>query len=238
MSLWLPGANIITGSDSGPMLGGPAKVVWHTTENNPLTTTAAGVARYLQVTGNTVHLVWHPVSGEIVQMIPANRGGKGLENRPGGVQTNRAGKYVIQIEVVGRAAQPFTDRPMRNLPLIQSWLTGLGVPPVWSGTEDRSVENWGKGGHFGHMDVPENSHTDPGMVDKNLLAKGVPPPPQEDDMLSKEAQDWLIARDGANNTWITDNIRQTVGRDVDALASRLAKVEAQLAALNVKLAAK
>ena len=103
-------------------------------------------------------------------MIPANRGAKGLENRPGGVETNRAGTYVIQIEVVGRASQPFTSGPCVGLPKIQAWLASLGVPAVWSGTEDRSTVNWAKGGHFGHMDVPENSHTDPGRVDKTKLA--------------------------------------------------------------------
>lgn len=169
-NLYLPGARIIRGADSGPMLGGPRKVVWHTTENDPKTTTAANVANYLLRSGNTVHLLWHPLTGETVQMIPADRGGKGLENRPGGVETNRAGTYVIQIEVVGRASQPFTDGPCVGLPKIQAWLASLGIPAVWSGTEDRSAANWAKGGHHGHMDVPENSHTDPGRVNKAKLA--------------------------------------------------------------------
>jgi len=169
-NLYLPSAKIIAGSDSGPMLGGPRKVVWHTTENDPAKTTAANIAKYLLGSGNTVHLVWHPLTGEMVAMIPANRGGKGLENHPGGVETNRAGTYVIQIEVVGRASQPFTSGPCVGLPKIQAWLASLGVPAVWSGTEDRSTVNWAKGGHFGHMDVPENSHTDPGRVDKTKLA--------------------------------------------------------------------
>jgi len=154
------------------MLGGPAKVVWHTTENDPAKTTAKNVATYLVGTGNTVHLVWHPVTGETIQMIPAHHAGRGLENHPGGVETNRAGSVVIQVEVVGRASQPFTSGPMVGLSKILAWVASLGVPPVWSGTEDRSAASWAKAGHFGHMDVPENSHTDPGAVDKAKLCRG------------------------------------------------------------------
>lgn len=184
MNLYLPGAKVIKGADSGPMLGGARKVVWHTTENDPATTTATNIAAYLQRSGNTVHLVWNPISGEIVQMIPANLGGKGLENRAGGVQTNRGGTYVIQVEVVGRASRPFTSGPMVGLSRIQAWLASLGVPAVWSGTPDRSTVNWAKGGHFGHADVPENSHWDPGKVNKALLANAptptAPPTPEVD----------------------------------------------------------
>lgn len=180
MSLYLPGAKNIPGRDGGSMLGGPAKVVWHTTENDPAKTTASAIAHYLVSSGNTVHLVWNPVSGETVQMIPANRAGRGLENRPGGAETNRAGRVVVQIEVVGRASQPFTSGPCNGLAKIQAWLTSLGIPPVWSGTTNRSVANWAKAGHFGHMDVPEQYHTDPGKVDKAKLTARPTPTPEVD----------------------------------------------------------
>jgi len=174
MSLYFPGVVIISGRAGGTMLGGPNKVVWHTTENDPAKTTASDIAHYLVSSGNTVHLVWNPVSGEKVAMLPANLAGRGLENRAGGVETNRAGRVVIQIEVVGRASQPFTNGPCNGLPEIQVWLTSLGVPAVWSGTLDRSIANWAKSGHFGHMDVPENSHTDPGLIDKAKLTTPTP----------------------------------------------------------------
>jgi hypothetical protein len=189
MSLYLPGAKIIPGRDGGLLLGGPAKVVWHTTENDPTQTTATNVANYLVGSGDTVHLVWNPVSGETVAMLPANLAGRGLENRAGGVETNRAGSVVVQIEVVGRASQPFTDGPCNGLAQIQAWLTSLGVPPVWAGTPDRSIANWAKGGHFGHMDVPENSHTDPGNVNKTKLTAL---PTIEDDMFTDTDRSMLI----------------------------------------------
>jgi hypothetical protein len=196
-NLYLPGAKVIPGRDGGTMLGGPAKVVWHTTENDPTKTTATNVAKYLVGSGNTVHLVWNPVSGETVAMLPANLAGRGLENRAGGVETNRAGRVVIQIEVVGRASQPFTDGPCNGLPEIQAWLTSLGVPPVWSGTTNRSTVNWAKSGHFGHMDVPENSHTDPGLIDK---AKLTTPTPEVDMPLTPAEMD-AIAIKAANQVW-------------------------------------
>ena len=188
-NLYLPGAKIVPGRDGGTMLGGPAKVVWHTTENDPAKTSATNVAKYLVGSGNTVHLVWNPVSGETVAMLPANVAGRGLENHAGGVETNRAGRVVIQIEVVGRASQPFTSGPCNGLPKILAWVASLGGPPVWSGTTNRSTANWAKSGHFGHMDVPENSHTDPGLIDKTKLTT---PTPEVDMPITQADADLIV----------------------------------------------
>lgn len=188
-SMWMPGAKILrASSDGGSMLGGPKKVVWHTTENDPKRTSALNVARYLRRSGNDVHIVWNPVTGEIVQTIPANRAGKGLKNAPGGAQTNRGGTYVIQIEVVGQAAHPFTTGPCKNLDKILAWLKSLGVPATFPGGAPRrygssyvrSRAAWTKSGHFGHSQVPENSHGDPGAVSVSILTRypgSAPKPP-------------------------------------------------------------
>jgi hypothetical protein len=200
-ALYLPGATIIRGRDGGTMLGGPNKVVWHTTENDPTKTTASAIAHYLVSSGNTVHLVWNPVSGETVAMLPADLAGRGLENRAGGVETNRAGRVVIQIEVVARASQPFTDGPCNGLPEIQAWLASLGVPAVWSGTSDRSIANWAKSGHFGHMDVPENSHTDPGHVNKTKLTATTLTPTPEVDMPLTPQEITAITVGAAEQVW-------------------------------------
>jgi hypothetical protein len=195
--LYLPGAKSVPGRDGGTMLGGPNKVIWHTTENDPAKTTASDIAHYLVSSGNTVHLVWNPVSGEKVAMLPANLAGRGLENRAGGVETNRAGRVVIQIEVVGRASQPFTDGPCNGLGGIQAWLRTLSVPAVWSGTSDRSIANWAKSGHFGHMDVPEQNHTDPGNVNKTKLTTPTP----EVDMPLTQAEITAITVGAAEQVW-------------------------------------
>ncbi len=164
------------------MKGGPAKVVWHTTENDPNKTSASNVAAYLRKSGNDVHIVWNPVTGETIQAIPADRGGKGLKNTSGGVETNRGGTYVIQIEVVGQAAHPFTNSACKGLDKILTWLKSLGIPAVFPGgaplpdgksyganNGNRSTAAWEKAGHFGHSQVPENLHGDPGGVDINKL---------------------------------------------------------------------
>ena len=227
--LYLPGAKSVPGRDGGTMLGGPNKVIWHTTENDPAKTTASDIAHYLVSSGNTVHLVWNPVSGETVAMLPANLAGRGLENHAGGVETNRAGKVVIQIEVVGRASQPFTSGPMVGLPKILTWLASLGIPAVWVGTPDRSVANWAKSGHFGHVDVPENSHTDPGLIDKTKLTTPTPEvdmplTPQEITAITVGAAEQVWHRFTVNGLTLQAPLgRLVAASDPAALAAAVAK---------------
>lgn len=186
-SMWLPGAKVVAATrDAGILTGSAKKVVWHTTENDPNKTSAANVARYLNSVGAQVHIVWNPVTGEIVQMIAANRGGRGLKNLLGGVDTNTSGGIVVQIEVVGQATKPFTDGPMKGLPTIVAWLRSLGIPDVWPAGDlkaypasyggTRSTSAWSKSGHFGHSQVPENDHGDPGDIDQSKITGSSKPP--------------------------------------------------------------
>lgn len=211
---WMPGARVMAASvDGGAMEGGPKKVVWHTVEAS-YSVSAASMANYLNGARNSVHLCWNPVTGEIVQMIPANRAGRGLENRSGGVQTNRGGSVVIQIEVVAQAKNPFTDTVCKNLDKIMDWLRSWGIPDVWpagnpGGSEmygpnpQRTTSNWSKSGHFTHSQVPENSHWDAGRINtQKILAAGTkntttPRPPastvytvKRGDTLWELSQDW------------------------------------------------
>lgn len=177
---WIPGATIVKATqDGGAMTGGPAKVIWHTTENDPTTVSALAIAQYLNRIGSQVHIVWNPTTGQIVQSIPANRGARGLVNASGGVETNRGGSVVLQIEVVGRATKPFTNGPCVNLDKLLAFIKQLGVPGVWpagipkpypaSYGGVRSATAWSHGGHFGHSQVPENLHGDPGAVNTYKL---------------------------------------------------------------------
>lgn len=186
MRLWIPGATLLAAHRDGTLLGGPRKVVWHTTENDPSKTSALAVARYLNTVGAQVHLVWNPNTGEMVQMIPANRGGRGLMNKSGGVQTNNGGSIVFQIEVVGRAVNPWTSGPCVGLGTILGFLDQLGVTDVWPAGDlkpypesyggVRSTSAWNKDGHFGHSQVPENDHGDPGDIDQNKITGEAPAP--------------------------------------------------------------
>lgn len=183
-SLWIPGAKVLVAHRDGTLYGGPKKVVWHTTENDPTKTTALNIARYLNTVGSQVHLCWNPTTGEMVQMIPANRAGRALRNLSGGVQTNGAGSVVFQIEVVGRAKDPWTSGPCIGLDKIVAFLRQLGIPDVWPAGDlkpypesyggTRSTTLWNNSGHFGHAQVPENDHGDPGDIEQSKITGSAP----------------------------------------------------------------
>lgn len=184
---WMPGATRYhRRDDGGAMAGGPPRVVWHTTEGGE----SARQFRNMQYPS---HLVWQPTTGEIVQLIPANRAGRALENRGGGVETNRMGRCCIQIEVVGRAARPFTGTSMRGLDKILAWLDSWDIPRtfpagapggsnMYGPNPQRNSATWRtRAGHFGHSQVPENAHWDPGQIDIGKLL-GAALSGEEDDM--------------------------------------------------------
>ncbi len=179
----MPGATQIpANADGGPMLGGPPRAVWHTTESDPHETSASSIARYLNRVNYQCHLVWNPISGEVVQIVSAHRAGRALENESGGVETNQQGRVCIQIEVVGRAEDPFTDGPCNGLSGILDWLDSWSIPPEFPAGEplpypdsygnngQRDVSTWlDRGGHYGHSQVPENQHGDPGAIDTGRI---------------------------------------------------------------------
>ena len=169
----LTGAVFHGADDGGSMAGGPARAVWHTTESDP--GTLAAVVRYLAWNRSAPHLVWDPSTGEIAQMIPADRAARALMHPSGTPETNRAGSACLQIEVVGRAREPFTAGPMRGRETILAWLDGLGVRrDAYSGPR-MSWQQWAAfNGHCGHMHVPGNDHVDPGAIDWQALLEAAP----------------------------------------------------------------
>jgi hypothetical protein len=171
--MWCPGAEKIPGSNqggSGPMTGGPPRVVWHRTVGNDY----KGNRDFLRREGYEPHLLWDPTTGELGQFIPADRGAFALQHT-GTQQTNRMGSYCIQIEVADHGKTwDITSTEMVGLPKIIDWLRSLGVPDTLPAgpmadlghSGKRSPKIWGsKGGHYGHCHVPQNDHTDPGHMD-------------------------------------------------------------------------
>ena len=76
---WMPGAERIPApADGGGMKGGAPRAVWLPVYANPLVLPARCVAERLIQLGRPSHLVWNPVSGEVVQLIPAVRAGRAL----------------------------------------------------------------------------------------------------------------------------------------------------------------
>ncbi|MGW0581134.1 peptidoglycan-binding protein [Streptomyces sp. NPDC002920] len=189
--LWMPGAARHSVGNTGAMNGGPARAVWHITSNakdwtfkNELGYFAGGGA------GVAPHLLWDPFTGEIAQFFPADSRSLSLQNA-GDVKTNRTGKYCIQVETVftagetvnGKKYATVRDTPCKNLDQITAWLRSLGVIDAWPGgaptafaRDTVSVDTWLKlGGHYGHNQVPGNSHVDPGPM-PNLFAAPVVKP--------------------------------------------------------------
>jgi hypothetical protein len=174
------------------MNGGPARAVWHITSNatdwtfkNELGWFTGGGADVAP------HLLWEPFTGELAQMFPADFRSLSLQNA-GDVRTNRTGKYCIQIETVftanetvgGKRYATVRDTPCKGLDQIMAWLRSLGIPDVWPGgaptgfvRDTVSLDAWTKlGGHYGHNQIPGNSHVDPGPMPDLFGTTPVTPP--------------------------------------------------------------
>jgi hypothetical protein len=160
---WRP----ISGS-SGSHLGGPFKIVHHTTEGS----TAEGAMRaYLEKRCDPHFTV---DATKVYQHIDTEVSARALRNPPGGVETNR--DSAIQIELVGFAHLPKDPRSLTNLARLCRWIEAThGVPRAWPaglprparngrdpGGHNRDPHIWdSQGGHYGHCHVPENTHWDP-----------------------------------------------------------------------------
>ncbi|WP_087069092.1 N-acetylmuramoyl-L-alanine amidase [Cyanobium sp. NIES-981] len=163
-AIWKP----ITGG-VGAYLGGPFKIVHHTTEGS----TASSAMRAYQSNRSDPHFTVD--STTIYQHIDTGVSARSLFNADGGVQTNR--DSAIQIEVVGFAGKPKSKETLNNISKLCRWIEAThGVPKVWPngfpktgstdpGGHNRNATNWdSKGGHYGHSHVPENDHWDPGYT--------------------------------------------------------------------------
>lgn len=201
--LWMPGATRYALGNEGLMSGGPARAVWHITSNDK-DWTFKNELGWFTGGGAAVapHLLWDPFTGQIAQFFPADSRSLSLQNA-GSVKTNRTGKYCVQIETVftegeivnGKRYMAVRDTPCKGLDRILAWLRSLGIEDRWPGgaptafvRDTVSATRWlDEGGHYGHSQVPGNSHVDPGPM-PNLFAapkpatSPPPPPVQESDM--------------------------------------------------------
>ena len=191
--MWIPGATRRPAGDTAPMNGGGRKVIWHTTSNpqgnlklaNELGWFTGGGA------GAAPHVLYSPITGETVQLYPASSRSKSV------VARNREGEYVIQIEIVFTTEKTDYDSLLdprltwKNFGTLLNWLRQLGIPDAWPvgrptsfSRKTASAAQWARSGHFGHNQVPDNDHVDPGPF-PDVFARfpaGGTPPTQEDDM--------------------------------------------------------
>ncbi|MGW1000488.1 endolysin [Streptomyces sp. NPDC002520] len=190
--LWMPGAFRHSLGNTGAMNGGPSRAVWHITSNATDWTFARELGWFTGGgAGVAPHLLWDPFTGQIAQFFPADSRALALENA-GDVKTNRTGAYCVQIETVftagetvnGKRYATVQDTPCKGLDQIMAWLRSLGIPDVWPGgaptafaRDTVSLDTWlHRGGHYGHNQIPGNSHVDPGPM-PNLFTS-VPTRPQ------------------------------------------------------------
>jgi hypothetical protein len=189
----MPGAVRHPLGNTGAMNGGPARAVWHITSNATDWTFANELGWFTDGGADVApHLLWEPFTGEVAQFFPADSRSLSLQN-DGAVKTNRTGKYCVQIEIVftegetvnGKTYNSVRDTPCKGLDQIMAWLRSLGVPDAWPGgaptafaRDTVSLDAWLKlGGHYGHNQVPGNSHLDPGPMPDLFAVDPVPVTP-------------------------------------------------------------
>jgi len=182
----MPGATKLDVGDHAPTDGGPAKAIAHITwDRNATAAKPVDLVPYTNLrsyfagggAGVAPHILWDPFTGRFTQFVPANSRSKSLVDVSGGTRTNRAGSVVLQVEAlffpycrVGSTVYAkLTDTPCKGWPELQAWVHSWGVPNAWpmgkptDFSSHRSESVWEKqGGWYGHSQVPENSHQDPG----------------------------------------------------------------------------
>src|ERR1700761_3754503 len=129
-------------SDGGPLTGGAPRAVWLTLGTVPGTVSVQSAAQRLISEKRPCHLVWDPVTGNVVQLISALRAGRALgaadqpdgspgQARPHPENVNAEGRVCVQIGVLSHPAEPFTGAATTGLEAIVSWLDSWGVPRRW-----------------------------------------------------------------------------------------------------------
>lgn len=135
------------------MKGGAPRVVWITLGADPKLISARSAAERLNQLGRPPHLVWNPVTGEVVQLIPVVRAAlalnaaagldleapaDGCEGGPlaatpadGDSAVHTEGRLCVQLGVLGYGWAPFTAGPVTGIDAIMEWLDSWGVSRRW-----------------------------------------------------------------------------------------------------------
>ena len=187
---WMPGARRIRAeTDGGPLKGGAPRAVWLTLGTAPRAVSIQSAAQRLVSECRPCHLVWDPVTGDIVQLISILRAGCALgapekldwgpDRVPSSPENvNTEGRLCVQIGVLGHPAEPFTSGPLAGLGAIVGWLDSWGVLRRWPAgrpagyrvaSAERSRVLWARGGHFGASQVPGCENAGPGAIDIDRL---------------------------------------------------------------------
>lgn len=157
----------ISGS-AGDYKGGPFRIVHHTTEGS---TAQAAMDAYRAKRADPHFTVDdHGVRQHIDTAVAAR-----ALRHPGTIETNL--ESAVQIETVGFAGRPKSNAALLVLARLCRWIEAThDVPRAWPngppkpaidgadpGGHDRNAAIWtATAGHYGHSNVPDNVHWDPG----------------------------------------------------------------------------
>lgn len=185
--LWMPEALRSDVGDHAPCDEQyPAKAIGHITWDRNATAAKpadlvpfATLRSYFSDSGRAMapHILWDPFEGRFAQFYPATSRSKSVMDLPGGTRTNRAGKVVLQVEALffpycrygGEVYVSLAETPCKGWAALNAWVRSWGVLDTWpmgkpvSFESHRDEHTWEtRGGWYGHSQVPENTHQDPG----------------------------------------------------------------------------
>lgn len=139
------------------MKGGAPRVVWLTLGADPQLISAHSAAERLNQLGRPCHLVWNPLTGQTVQLIPIVRAALALgagsdidyegpadatpgaypaglltaQPNDGAADVHTEGRLCVQVGVVGSGRAPFTSGPMTGVRAILDWLDSWQITRCW-----------------------------------------------------------------------------------------------------------
>lgn len=199
----------------------PPRAVWHITwdalKPDGTQPQFSAVANYLKNQGYCPTIMWNPFTGYMEQYYPASQSARAL------AAWNQDGAVNVQVEVFfspncvvdGVRYATVADTPLRGFDTLLAWMDGLGIPRVWpmgppqwqGNSRDSSIWNR-EGGHYGHCNVPDNTHTDPGPMPS--LNRGITP----QGTITTAEEDIMASIDDLVNALKRDDVLEEIAKRV------------------------
>lgn len=211
----------------------PPRAVWHTTESPAGGSYFSSIAAYLIRVGAEPQVIYDPLTDKLGQFGPLTQSGRALKN-DGSYRTNRTGKVNIQVEVLGRAASPWTKgfnpATKPNYRKLIAAMRAHGIPDVWpvgkppataAAATKRPTDTWeNEGGHYGHSQIRGQNHWDPGAIDTSIV-------PGKPDTTTQPGTD-----SGTVTTPTTSTYTVKAGDTLSGIATKYKTTVAKLVSLN------
>lgn len=238
MSDYCPGAVQAPQAGGGGLNGSlPARATWHITwdalKPDGSQPAFSAVSNYLKNVGYCPHIMWNPFTGYVEQYYPASQSARAL------AAWNEDGAVNVQVEVFftpgcvvdGKKYNTVAETPLVGFDTLLDWMDGLGIPRVWpmgapqwqGNSRDTNVWNT-QGGHYGHCNVPDNTHTDPGPMPSltgagtiSLASTSTTPAAQP--AVTESEEEFMGGKIDADQA--EDIVKAVVARVIDALDGKV-----------------